>query len=62
MDDRGLYPKNNVYLDDSNVVAHVWANIPYSGYLTLLMNDYPVLKYSMIGLMFVGVLVSKDPN
>ena len=62
VDDRGLYPKNKPYLDETNVVAHVWANIPYSGYLTLLMNDYPIAKYTLIGLMFVGVLVSKDPG
>ena len=62
VDDRGLYPKDSVYLDDTNIVAHVWANIPYSGYLTLLMNDYPIAKYSMIGFMFLSVLLSKDPN
>ena len=38
------------------------ANIPYSGFVTLAMNDYPVLKYGLIGLMFVSVMVSKDPN
>ena len=51
-----------MYLDESNVVAHVWATIPYSGYMTLLMNDYPIAKYTMIGLMFIGVLLNKDPN
>merc|ERR1719263_2678082 len=61
VDDRGLYPKDKVYLDESNVVAHVWATIPYSGYMTLLMNDYPIAKYTMIGLMFIGVLLNKDP-
>ena len=62
VDDRGLYPKGKAYLDNSNVVAHVWANIPYSGYLTLLMNDYPAAKYTLIACMFISILVSKDPN
>ena len=60
VDDRGLYPKNKIYLDESNIVGHVFASIPYSGFLTLLLNDYPVFKYSMIGIMFVGVLLSKE--
>ena len=25
VDDRGLYPKNKAYLDESNIVAHVYA-------------------------------------
>ena len=62
VDDRGLYPKGSVYLDDTNVVAHVYANIPYSGFITLIMNDYPIVKYTMIGLMFLNILLSKDPN
>ncbi len=60
VDDRGLYPKNKIYLDESNIVGHVFASIPYSGFLTLLLNDYPVFKYSMIGFMFIGVLLSKE--
>ena len=62
VDDRGLYPKGSTYLDDSNIVAHVFANIPYSGYMTLLMNDYPMAKYALIASMFISILVSKDPN
>ena len=61
VDDRGLYPKNKFYLDEDNVQAHVMANIPYSGFITLAMNDYPMVKYCLIGLMFISVLVSKDP-
>ena len=25
VDDRGLYPKNQLYLDESNIVGHVYA-------------------------------------
>ena len=60
VDDRGLYPKGVAYLDETSVVGHVYANIPYSGYLTLLVNDYPAVKYSLIGFMLLTSLVSKD--
>ena len=38
------------------------SNIPYSGFFTLMLNDYPAVKYSLIGLLFISVLVTKDPN
>ena len=60
VDDRGLYPKNTAYLDEDNIVGHVYANIPYSGFVTLLLNDYPYVKYTLIGFMLLTSLVSKD--
>ena len=33
MDDRGLYPRGTMYLDESYVVGHVFATIPYSGFI-----------------------------
>ena len=60
VDDRGLYPKGVAYLDETLVVGHVYAAIPYSGFLTLLVNDYPYVKYSLIAFMLITSLVSKD--
>ena len=60
VDDRGLYPKGINYLEEEQVVGHVFATIPYSGYLTLLMNDYPYVKYTLIGVLFLNFLVSKE--
>ena len=60
VDDRGLYPKDTPYLDETNVVGHVFATIPYSGQVTLILNDYPIIKYAMIGFMFISFLVSKE--
>ena len=60
VDDRGLYPKGVAYLDEDMIVGHVYANIPYSGYMTLLLNDYPYVKYTLIGFMLLTSLVSKD--
>ena len=36
--------------------------IPYAGYVTILLNDYPALKMAVLGAMLLSVLVSKDPN
>ena len=62
VDDRGVYPRGSAYLEDSTVVGHVWATIPYSGFFTLVLNDYPPVKYTLLGLMFISVLITKDPS
>ena len=46
VDDSGLYPKGVIYPDESYVVRHVFSTISYSGFVTLLLNDYPVFKYT----------------
>jgi signal peptidase len=39
-----------------------YRNAPYVGMLTIWLNDYPMLKWAVIGTMFLTVLVSKDPS
>ena len=41
---------------------YFYRNAPYVGMLTIWLNDYPTLKWAVIGLMFLTVLVSKDPS
>lgn len=36
--------------------------LPFVGILTILLNDYPWLKWSILGLMGIMVLTSKDPQ
>ena len=61
MDDRGLY-KNSLYLKEEQIVGKVLGIVPYAGYLTIVLNDYPALKYAVLGGMLLSVLLSKDPN
>ena len=44
------------------VVGKVAGIVPYAGYLTILLNDYPAFKYAVLGLMLISVLLQKDPN
>ena len=62
VDDRGIYPKGQNYLPEDYVVGHVFTHFPYSGFFTLVLNDYPPVKYTLLGLMFISVLVTKDPS
>ena len=34
---------------------------PYIGIVTILLNDYPALKWAMLSIMAILVLVAKDP-
>ena len=65
VDDRGIYFKNDknmFYLEKKHILGRVRANLPYVGMLTIWLNDYPMLKWGMIGSMLLLVLVGKDPQ
>jgi signal peptidase len=62
VDDRGLYDNNAKYLRRKDILGKVRASLPYVGILTILLNDYPTLKFVVIGGMLILVLISKDPQ
>ena len=39
---------------------HLFRFLPYFGMVTIIMNDFPMLKYGMIAFMGLMVLVHKD--
>ena len=41
-------------------VGKVQGYIPYVGYVTILMNDYPNLKYGLLALMGGGILLHRE--
>ena len=45
-DDRSLYAKGQDWLHRDHVIGKAVGYIPYVGMATILMNDYPWLKYS----------------
>ena len=61
-DDRGLYEHKRYWLNSRHIIGRVKGSAPYIGIFTILLNDYPLLKYAVIGLMAIMVLTSKDPN
>lgn len=36
--------------------------MPYVGMVTIILNDYPMVKYVVLGLMGFFVLIAKDPQ
>ena len=59
-DDRSLYAKGQDWLYRDHVLGKAFAFIPYVGMMTILMNDYPWLKFIILGSLSVLVLFTRD--
>jgi len=58
--DRGLYKPGQDWLQKKHLIGRVVGYCPYVGMLTIIMNDYPFLKYMLIGILGFFVVTSKD--
>ena len=45
VDDRGLYSERQLWLDRDSIMGRARGSLPYVGMVTILLNDYPNLKY-----------------
>jgi hypothetical protein len=60
IDDRNLYATGQLWLSRREIVGRAVAYCPYVGMVTILLNDYPALKYVLVGLMGLFVLTGKE--
>ncbi|XP_076814747.1 signal peptidase complex catalytic subunit SEC11C-like [Clavelina lepadiformis] len=60
VDDRGLYKPGQLWVERDHVVGRARGFIPYVGIVTILMNDYPKLKYAVLGLLGLFVLIHRE--
>ncbi|KAG8750512.1 Signal peptidase complex catalytic subunit [Serendipita sp. 396] len=58
-DDILLY-KNLKWLERQHIVGKVRGFLPYVGYVTIAMNDFPQLKYALLGIMGLFALISRE--
>ncbi|RQM06023.1 hypothetical protein DH86_00003848 [Scytalidium sp. 3C] len=59
-DDTELYAKGQDYLLPTDVVGSVVAYIPFVGYVTILLSEYPWLKTVMLGMMGLFVVLQRE--
>jgi len=59
-DDVTLYPRGMYWLQRKHLLGTVRGFLPYVGMATIIMNDYPMVKYGLIGLLALSVIFSKD--
>ena len=62
LDDRALYPNRQVWIHQQDLLGFIEAYCPYVGYVTILMNDYPLLKFALLGALGLSVFFSNDPD
>lgn len=62
IDDRGLYPTGQTWIHKQDLLGFIEAYCPYIGYVTIAMNDYPPLKYTVLLILGITVLLSNDPD
>jgi len=60
VDDRNLYAPGQLWLRRSEIIGRAVASVPYVGMVTILLNDYPILKWVLVGLMGLFVLTGKE--
>ena len=62
VNDRGLYERGDLFLNEKHILGRIRMFCPYVGIATILLNDYPMLKWGVLIIMGIFVLTNKDPN
>eukprot|EP01066_Platyproteum_vivax_P019186 Platyproteum_vivax@DN7633_c2_g1_i2.p1 len=60
IDDRGLYARGQMWLKKDHIMGRAVAYLPYVGMVTIWLNDYPMLKYVLVGSMGFFVIIGRE--
>lgn len=60
VDDRGLYAPGQLWLTKKDIVGRARGFLPYVGMITIYMNEYPNLKYAILGILAIYVLLHRE--
>lgn len=60
VDDRGLYAHRQLFITRKEIMGRAQAFLPYAGMITIWLNDYPWLKYILIGSMGFFVIIGRE--
>lgn len=60
-DDTELYARGQTHLNrEEDVIGSVMGFIPFVGYVTILLSEYPWLKQAMLGIMGLMVVLQRE--
>ena len=62
VDDRGLYAPGQLWLERDDVLGRAVGTLRYVGMVTIILNDYPALKYVLVSIMGLFVPVWKSTS
>jgi len=60
VDDRGLYAQGQSWLQKKDMVGKARGFVPQVGIVTILMNDFPHLKYAVLSVLGIFVLFNRE--
>ena len=60
VDDRGLYAPGQQWLEKDDILGRARGTLRYLGMVTIILNDFPILKYVLIEIMGLFVLTNKE--
>ncbi|CAN0121872.1 unnamed protein product [Ectocarpus sp. 12 AP-2014] len=60
VNDRGLYVPGQMWLSREDILGRARGTLRYVGMVTIILNDYPLLKYVLVGLMGLFVLTNRE--
>ncbi len=59
-DRRGIYKEGQEWLGRVDLMGRVIGYLPYFGYVTISLTDFPLLKYALVAIMGLFVLTAKE--
>jgi hypothetical protein len=60
IDDRGLYAPGQLWLQREDIMGRAKGVLRYLGMITIILNDYPAVKYVLIGDSSTRMSISTD--
>jgi len=60
VDDRALYNKDQLWVKRNEIIGKVKGYLPYIGYFTIVMSDYPKLKYALLAILAIMMFNEKE--
>ncbi|CAK9102423.1 unnamed protein product [Durusdinium trenchii] len=58
--DRGLYATRQMFISRKEMMGRAQVFLPHAGMITIWLNDWPWLKYVLIGSMGFFVIIGRD--
>jgi signal peptidase I len=60
VDDVGLYAPGQRWLSSEDIMGRAKGVLRYLGMITIVLNDYPALKFVVIGIMGLFVITGRE--
>lgn len=60
VDDVGLYAPGQRWLSRKDIMGRANGVVRYMGMITIILNDYPALKFVVIGIMGLFVITGRE--